>query len=114
MFFELSELYFWPSRDGVDENFPAIVLLMFPSKRVILDATEGPIQKPTRRRPNAQKSGVLVGERRDAEKIIHVESIIGLSNIQNCEQHLNSEQTCMSGMIICVFHANELQAINHV
>ena len=40
MLFELSELYFWPSRDGVDEHFPANVQQMFPSKRVILDATE--------------------------------------------------------------------------
>ena len=47
MFFELSELYFWPSRDGVDEHFPANVQQMLPSKRVILDATEVRIQRPT-------------------------------------------------------------------
>ena len=47
MFFELSELYFWPSRDGVYEHFPANIQQMFPSKRVILDATEVPIQMPT-------------------------------------------------------------------
>ena len=52
MLFELSELYFWPSRGGVDENFPANVQQMLPSKRVILDATEVAIQRPTHR--NAQ------------------------------------------------------------
>ena len=53
MFFELSELYFWPSRDGVDEHFLANVQQMLPSKRVILDLTEVPIQRPTYR--NAQR-----------------------------------------------------------
>ena len=53
MFWELSELYFWPSRDGVDEHFLANVQQMLPSKRVILDATAVPIQRPTHN--NAQR-----------------------------------------------------------
>ena len=53
VFFELSELHFWPSLDGVDEHFPANLLQMLPSKPVILDATEIPIQRPTHR--NAQR-----------------------------------------------------------
>ena len=53
MFFELSELYLWSSRDGVDEHFPANVQQMFHSKRGILDATEVPIERPKHR--NAQR-----------------------------------------------------------
>ena len=53
MLFELSELYFWPSRNGVDEHFSANVQQMLPSNHVILDATEVPIQRPTHR--NAQR-----------------------------------------------------------
>ena len=44
MYFELSELDFWPSRDVVDEHFPANFQQMFPSTRVILDATEVAVQ----------------------------------------------------------------------
>ena len=53
MFCELSELYFWPRRDGVDEHFLANVQQMLPSKRVILDATAVPMQRPTHN--NAQR-----------------------------------------------------------
>ena len=40
--FELSEHDFWPSRDVVDEHFQANFHQTFPSKHVILDATEVP------------------------------------------------------------------------
>ena len=42
MHFELSEHYFWPSRDVVYEHFQANCHQTFPSKHVILDATEVP------------------------------------------------------------------------
>ena len=48
--FELSEL---PSRDGVDEYFPANLQQMIPQKPVVLDATDVPIQRPTHR--NSQR-----------------------------------------------------------
>ena len=53
MYFELSELDFWSSRDVVDEHFPANFQQMFPSTRVILDATEVPVQRP--KHCNAQR-----------------------------------------------------------
>ena len=40
-------------RTHVDEHFPANAQQLFPSKRVILDATEVPIQRPAHR--NAQR-----------------------------------------------------------
>ena len=42
MHFELSEHDFWPSRDVVYEHFQDNVQQTFPSKYVILDATEVP------------------------------------------------------------------------
>ena len=46
MYFEFQELDFWPSRDVIDEHFPSNFKEMFPKTRVILDATEVPIQRP--------------------------------------------------------------------
>ena len=47
MYFELSELDFWCEREVIDEHFPIKFQKMFPKTRVILDATEIPIQKPS-------------------------------------------------------------------
>ena len=46
MFFQLSELQVWPDRSVIDEFMPSAFKSMFPATRVILDATEIPIQKP--------------------------------------------------------------------
>ena len=46
MFYELSELDFWPDKEVIDQHFPTKFKKMFPTTRVILDATEIPIQRP--------------------------------------------------------------------
>lgn len=46
LFYELSEMNIWIPRDVVNEFFPKKFNNMFPSTRVILDATETPIDKP--------------------------------------------------------------------
>ena len=46
-FFQLKELDLWPSRDSIDEYMPEDFKQNFPSTRVILDATETSIQKPS-------------------------------------------------------------------
>lgn len=46
MFLEFGECDFWPSRDIIDEHFPAHFKSQFPSTRVVLDATEISIAKP--------------------------------------------------------------------
>jgi hypothetical protein len=47
LYFQLKELDIWPSRDSIDEHMPEDFKRKFPSTRVILDATETPIQKPS-------------------------------------------------------------------
>jgi hypothetical protein len=44
--FQLNDLNIWPSRQVVDECMPSDFHKKFPTTRVILDATEMPIQKP--------------------------------------------------------------------
>ena len=46
MYFELTELDFWPDRDIINEHFPKNFQKMFPTTRVILDATEIFIERP--------------------------------------------------------------------
>ena len=46
LYYELSEFDFWPDRQTIDQHFPSNFQKMFPQTRVILDATEVPIQKP--------------------------------------------------------------------
>jgi hypothetical protein len=46
LFFQLSELPIWPDRTVIDDFMPTAFKSMFPATRVILDATEIPIQKP--------------------------------------------------------------------
>lgn len=47
LYFQLKELNFWPSEDIVQDFMPVNFAEKFPSTRVILDATEIPIQKPS-------------------------------------------------------------------
>ena len=47
LYFQLNELKTWPSRETVDEHMPQDFGKKFPKTRVILDATETPIQKPS-------------------------------------------------------------------
>lgn len=47
MYFQLKELNVWPSEDIVQDFIPVNIAEKFPSTRVILDATEIPIQKPS-------------------------------------------------------------------
>ena len=48
LYFQLKEIDFWPSRDIVQSTMPKGFKKDFASTRVILDATEIPIQKPGR------------------------------------------------------------------
>ena len=47
MFYQLSEINFWPTKQAVSDTMPMQFKKHFPSTRVIIDATEFPIQKPT-------------------------------------------------------------------
>ena len=47
LYFQLKELDLWLSRDSIDQHMPEDFKRKFPSTRVILDATETPIQKPS-------------------------------------------------------------------
>lgn len=47
LFYQLGELDIWSSREVVDNNMPTDFKRKFPSTRVLLDATEFPIQKPS-------------------------------------------------------------------
>lgn len=47
MYFQLKELNFWPERTTIDEYMPEDFGKKFGKTRVILDATETPIQKPS-------------------------------------------------------------------
>lgn len=53
MYLELSELNIWPSKKTIDDFFPVNFQKAFPKTRVILDATEIPIEKPSN--VNAQR-----------------------------------------------------------
>ena len=46
-FFQLKEINIWPSRDIITQPMPKQFAKQFPTTRVILDATEIPIHKPT-------------------------------------------------------------------
>ena len=46
LYFQLSEIDIWPTRKAIDDHMPDNFGKLFPSTRVILDATEIPIQKP--------------------------------------------------------------------
>lgn len=47
LYFQLKEMDIWPSREIVNEYMPEEFKQKFPKTRVILDATETPIQKPS-------------------------------------------------------------------
>lgn len=47
MYFQLKELNIWPEKDIVEETMPCDFKSKFPNTRVILDATEISIQKPS-------------------------------------------------------------------
>lgn len=47
LYYQLSEINFWPSRQVVQETMPLNFKKLFPNTRVIIDATEVPIQKPS-------------------------------------------------------------------
>lgn len=47
MYFQLKELNIWPSKEIVDLYMPLDFSKKFPNTRVILDATEVPLQKPS-------------------------------------------------------------------
>ena len=47
LYFQLKEMDIWPSREIVNEYMPEDFKQKFPKTRVILDATETPIQKPS-------------------------------------------------------------------
>jgi hypothetical protein len=46
LYFQLKELDIWPSREIINETMPNDFKRKFPNTRVILDATEVPIEKP--------------------------------------------------------------------
>ena len=47
MYFQLKELNIWPEREVIDDTMPEDFKRKFPATRVILDATEVPMQKPS-------------------------------------------------------------------
>jgi len=47
MYYQFKEINIWPSRKIVDDHMPTGFKAMFPTTRVILDATEVPIIKPS-------------------------------------------------------------------
>ena len=48
LYFQLQEIDFWPSREVVNEHMPKHFGELFKNTRVILDATEIPVQKPSK------------------------------------------------------------------
>lgn len=46
MFYQLNEIDFWPTKTVIQETMPSSFKKFFPTTRVIIDATEIPIQKP--------------------------------------------------------------------
>ena len=95
IFFELFELYFWPSRNGVDEHFPANVQQMLPSK----------VSSWMRQRFRYRGQHIVMskdwrfgGWQTKCAKRIHVESIICcVKTFTILKKTLNSEHT-HSGM----------------
>ena len=47
MYYQFKEIPLWPSKDTVQQHMPAGFNALFPTTRVILDATETPISKPS-------------------------------------------------------------------
>ena len=47
MFCQLNEINFWPTKTVTQESMPSSFRKLFPTTRVIIDATEMPIQKPS-------------------------------------------------------------------
>lgn len=47
LYFQLKELEMWPSKEVVNDFMPQDFKQKFPTTRIILDATEMPIQKPS-------------------------------------------------------------------
>lgn len=47
MYFQLKEIDIWPSKEIIEEFMPSDFARKFPNTRVILDATEIPLQKPS-------------------------------------------------------------------
>ena len=48
MYFSFKEINIWPEKEIIDAHMPADFKKKFPATRVILDATEIPIQKPSK------------------------------------------------------------------
>ena len=46
LFFQLKELDIWPSKKIIEHTMPSDFQQQFPNTRVILDATEVPVEKP--------------------------------------------------------------------
>lgn len=47
MYFQLKEINIWPSREVINETMPKQFKRQFPQTRVVLDATEVPVEKPS-------------------------------------------------------------------
>ena len=47
LYFQLKEINIWPEKEIVEQNMPEDFKRKFPATRVILDATEIPVQKPS-------------------------------------------------------------------
>ena len=68
MYCQLKELDIWPSRESVSANMPGHFKELFPTTRVILDATEVPIQKP--KNANVQSSTFSTYENKNTLKVM--------------------------------------------
>lgn len=68
MYFQLEELDIWPSKATVEANMPIHFKELFPTTRVILDATEVPIQKP--KDPNFQSATFSSYKNKNTAKVM--------------------------------------------
>jgi len=68
MYFQLEELNIWANKTVIEENMPSHFKQLFPSTRVILDATEVPIQKP--KDPNIQSATFSTYKNKNTLKIM--------------------------------------------
>ena len=68
LYLELSEINWWQDRDTVNAYFPYNFFQLFPNTRIVLDATEIPIEKPTN--INAQRMTFSVYKNRNTLKIL--------------------------------------------
>ena len=68
MYCQLKELDIWPSRETVSANMPRHFKELFPTTRVILDATEVPIQKP--KNANVQSSTFSTYKNKNTLKVM--------------------------------------------